>query len=147
MNVDMDSIVISIESTTERASNAIDTLISKLNELQTALSSVGKSSNSFKNIAKNISSTPRFSGIQSTKSADISEQLKNLNVDLKDYDVASVFKSQSTRGITSEITKYKNELGDVVTVQKKMKDGKELILAVMMQKEKKTKMYMYYPIP
>ena len=30
--------------------------------------------------------------------------------------------------------------------QKKMKEGEELILAVMMQKEKKTKMYMYYPI-
>lgn len=32
--------------------------------------------------------------------------------------------------------------------KKKMKEGKELILAVMMQKneEKKTKMYMYYPI-
>ena len=51
MNVDMDSIVISIESTTEKASNAIDTLISKLNELQTALSNVGKASSNFKNIS------------------------------------------------------------------------------------------------
>ena len=38
MNADMDSIVIEIESTTERASKAIDSLISKLSELQTKLS-------------------------------------------------------------------------------------------------------------
>ena len=125
MNVDMDSIVISIESTTEKASNAIDTLISKLNELQTALSNVGKASNGFRNISKNISSTPK--NIRTPKTAtntgSVEEQLDKLKVNLKDYDVASVFKSESTRGITSEITKYKNAMGDVVTVQKKMRDG------------------------
>lgn len=122
MNVDMDSIVISIESTTERASNAIDSLISKLNELQTALSNVGKSSKSFSKIKDSIpkvsSKTPSVSNKSNAK-----EQLDSLKPDLKGFDVASVFSSQNTKGMTTEITKYKNELGDVVTVQKKMRDG------------------------
>lgn len=122
MNVDMDSIVISIESTTERASNAIDSLISKLNELQTALSNVGKSSKSFSKIKDSIpkvsSKTPSVSNKSNAK-----EQLDSLKPDLKGFDVVSVFSSQDTKGVTTEITKYKNKLGDVVTVQKKMKDG------------------------
>lgn len=123
MNVDMDSIVISIESTTERASNAIDSLISKLNDLQTALSNVGKSSNNFKKIANNI---PKVSSkAPSTNTSNIKDKMESMKPDLKGFDVISKFTSENTKGITTEITKYKNELGDTITVQKKMKDGME----------------------
>ena len=123
MNVDMDSIVISIESTTERASNAIDSLISKLNDLQTALSNVGKSSNNFKKIANNI---PKISSkAPSTNTSDIKNKIESIKPDLKGFNVASVLSSENIKGITTEITKYKNELGNTITVQKKMKDGME----------------------
>lgn len=126
MNVDMDSIVVSIESTTEKASSAIDDLVKHLEDLQTALSNVAKSSNDLKKLKDNI---PNISGRTSTAASlnksNLNDQLDKLKINLKDYDVASVFKSESTKGITSEITKYKNAQNDVVTVQKKMRDGME----------------------
>ena len=127
MNVDMDSIVINIESTTEKATNAIDTLITKLNDLQQALSGLGKSSNNFQKIGKAISNAPKTTKTLTPKNNnnDLQSQLDALKINLKDYDVFSVFKSQNTKGMTSEIIRYKNELGNVVTVEKKMKDGME----------------------
>lgn len=120
MNVDMDSIVVEIESSTKKASEAIDSLISKLNELQTSLSSVGKASNTFKNIGKTIASNTKISPI---KNIGLSDQLEKLQVSLNKDDIVSKFTSTTSAGVTTEITKYKDELGNVINVQKKMRDG------------------------
>lgn len=124
MNVDMDSIIIDINSTTSDSGRAIDTLIEKLNLLKDALSNVGRASNEFKTLSKNLSSgSSTVSSIRAKKTSttpmpSLGEQTSQLGVKLDQKDVISSIKT-----VNSEFTKYKNELGQVVTVQRKMKDG------------------------
>lgn len=123
MNVDMDSIVIDIQSTSEDATKAIDDLVKKLEELQTALSNVGNSSKNFDKLKDNI---PKMSGEPSSSGSsnnNLKNKMESMKPDLKGFDLISKFTSENTKGITTEITKYKNAANDVVTVQKKMKDG------------------------
>ena len=124
MNVDMDSIIIDINSTVSDSGRAIDTLVEKLNTLKDALSNVGRASNEFKTLSKNLSSgSSAVSSIrarQNTKTPmpSLEEQTSKLGVGLDSKDIVTSIKS-----VNSEFTKYKNELGQVVTVQRKMKDG------------------------
>ena len=124
MNIDMDSIIIDINSTVSDSGKAIDALIEKLNSLRDALSGVGSASNGFKTLSKNISSgsssvaSLRSRQTNKTPMPSLSEQTSQLGVNLNSKDIVSSIKT-----VNSEFTKYKNELGQVVTVQKKMKDG------------------------
>ena len=125
MDTTMDTLVINIQSSTDSATKSIGKLISSLKKLQSELDntiSTSKGLSSIKNIGENIKTT---SGKKSTTnpttsvtSLGVDEQLKNLGVNLKDFDVTSVFKNLNT-----ETTRYKNNLGQVVTITKKTKAG------------------------
>ena len=96
MDVSMDTVSVEIETVTKSSGKAIDELITKLNSLQTSLKNAGKSS----------------------KNLPLADQLKKLGVSLNDKDIVS-----KLRSIDNETTKYKNNLNQVITVQKKMKNG------------------------
>ena len=98
MDVSMDTVSVEIETVTKSSGKAIDELIAKLNSLQTSLKNAGKSS----------------------KNLPLADQLKKLGVSLNDKDIVS-----KLRSIDNETTKYKNNLNQVITVQKKMKNGME----------------------
>ena len=126
MDTTMDTLVINIQSTTDSATQSIGKLISSLKKLQTELDntiSTSKGLSSIKNIGDNIKTT---SGKKTTSSSTtspatslgVNEQLKNLGVDLKGWQETSVFKNLNT-----ETTKYKNNMGQVVTITKKAKNG------------------------
>lgn len=136
--VSMDTVHIEIESTMKDSTSSIDTLINKLNNLKTSISNVVKESQKlaqFKNNVKSASSLPsmvtkasggstRASGGSKPKKAPFQEygslqsQLKSLNVDLDTSKAVSSLKT-----LNSEITKYKTNTGQIVTVNKKVKDG------------------------
>ena len=98
MDVSTDTVSVEIETVTKSSGKAIDELITKLNSLQTSLKNAGKSS----------------------KNLPLADQLKKLGVSLNDKDIVNKFRS-----IDNETTKYKNNLNQVITVQKKMKNGME----------------------
>ena len=136
--VSMDTVHIEIESTMKDSTSSIDTLINKLNNLKTSISNVVKESQKlaqFKNNVKSASSLPsmvtkasggstRASGGSKPKKAPFQEygslqsQLKSLDVDLDTSKAVSSLKT-----LNSEITKYKTNTGQIVTVNKKVKDG------------------------
>lgn len=135
--VSMDTVHIEIESTMKDSTSSIDTLITKLNSLKTSISNVVKESQKltqFKNNIKSSSSLPNIktSGgsskgrTSSTPKAPFAEygslqsQLKALKIDLDTSKAVS-----SVKTLNSEITKYKTSTGQMVTVNKKVKNGLE----------------------
>lgn len=134
-DVSMDTVRIEIESTMKDSTSSIDTLIIKLDNLKTSISDIVKASSKlteFKNNVKSASSIPNIktSGGSSkgrtpaapkapfAEYGSLQSQLKSLNVDLDTSKAVSSLKT-----LNSEITKYKTNTGQIVTVNKKVKDG------------------------
>lgn len=135
-DVSMDTVHIEIESTMKDSTSSIDTLITKLNNLKTSISNVVKESQKltqFRNNIKSSSTIPNIktSGVATTRRTStpkapfaeygsLQSQLKALKIDL---DTSTAVSSMKT--LNSEITKYKTNTGQIVTVNKKVKDGVE----------------------
>lgn len=136
-DVSMDTVHIEIESTMKDSTSSIDTLITKLNNLKTSISNVVKESQKlteFRNNIKSASSIPNIktSGGSSkgrtpaapkapfAEYGSLQSQLKALDVNLDTSTAVSSIKT-----LNSEITKYKTNTGQLVTVNKKVKNGLE----------------------
>ena len=130
MNTSMDTLMIEINSTSKDATKSIDNLIKSLNNLQTSLSNVVKESSKLSELKTNLSSV-KSPGITTTNKSKkgttpFSEygsqesQIKSLDLN---FDANKPISSIKT--LNSEITKYKTKSGDLVTVNKKVKDGLE----------------------
>ena len=127
----MDTLIINIQSSTDSATKSIGKLISSLKKLQTELDTTintSKGLSSLKNIKVGTTATSKLNTsvgnksttTQITDATNYQEQLSKLGVDLTDsqWKATSVMKNLNT-----ETTKYKNTLGQVVTVTKKTKNG------------------------
>lgn len=129
MNTSMDTLVIEIESVAKQATAGIDGLIDKLSELQNSLNDTVKASSKFSKLQQNINDanngtktsqkTPKQPKQPFADYGSLGSQFKDLGID-----TASLGKSISfTKNATQETKKYRNELGQLVTVVKKTKDG------------------------
>ena len=122
MDVSMDTVSVQIETVVNNSNKAIDSLIGKLKDLQSALSGVVKESKGLSEINKNIPKINQKNQPSRKKEErpSLDKQLSTLGVSLNSKDMVS-----ETQTLDKVITKYKNNLGQVITVQKKMKDGVE----------------------
>ena len=130
MNTSMDTLMIEINSTSKDATKSIDRLVQSLNTLQKSLSNVVKESSKFSELKTTLSSvkSPSITTENKTKKnkTPFSEygsqesQIKALDLD---FDADKPISSIKT--LNSELTKYRTKSGDIVTVNKKVKDGLE----------------------
>lgn len=128
MDVSMDTVSVQIETVVNESNKAIDSLIGKLNTLQDALKNVVKASASLSQLSKSMNNinnktTSSFANKKSqvsgqSKNSSLQSQLSTLGVSLNSKEMIS-----SVKSVNNETTKYKNNLGQVITVQKKMKNG------------------------
>lgn len=126
METTMDTLVINIQSSTENATKSIGKLISSLKKLQNELdNTINKSAGltSLKNIKVGASVSNRVNqnrgtstSVANTMSKD--EQLSRLGINLDNFKLVSAMSS-----LNNETLKYKNNLGQVVTITKKAKNG------------------------
>ena len=127
----MDTLIINIQSSTDSATKSIGKLISSLKKLQSELDTTintSKGLSSLKNIKVGTTATSKLNTsvgnksttTQMTDATNYQAQLSKLGVDLNDsqWKATSVMKNLNT-----ETTKYKNTLGQVVTVTRKTKNG------------------------
>ena len=124
MEQTMDTLVINIQSSTDAATKSIGKLISSLKKLQDELGSTigtSKGLSSLKNISNNIKTSARKSQTNTPQgTAGLNEQLDKLGVKLDDFQGVSAINS-----LTGSTERYKNSLGQTLTITKKMKNGLE----------------------
>lgn len=120
MDVSMDTVSVQIETVVNNSSKAIDTLTQKLGHLRKALESVVKASNGLSNISKGINKANSSSRQISNKKSNpsLKSQLSSKGVSISDKDLIS-----KVEGLDKVTSKYKNKLGQVITVQEKMNNG------------------------
>lgn len=126
METTMDTLVINIQSSTDSATKSIGKLISSLKKLQNELdNTINKSSGltSLKNIKAGAGVSNRINqnrGTSTSVANTISkeDQLSRLGIDLNNFKLVSAMSS-----LNNETLKYKNNLGQVVTITKKAKNG------------------------
>lgn len=126
METTMDTLVINVQSSTENATKSIGKLISSLKKLQNELdNTINKSAGltSLKNIKVGAGVSNRVNqnkgtntSVANTMSKD--EQLSRLGINLDNFKLVSAMSS-----LNNETLKYKNNLGQVVTITKKAKNG------------------------
>ena len=122
MNESMDELSIEINSSVGDSTKKIQDLITSLDLLETSLKNVVKQSENLSVLKNNIgnvktsSSGSRVSKIKTFKSE--TSQLSDLGVDLDKYKMTN-----SVKTTNSELIKYKNNLGQVVTINRKFKDS------------------------
>lgn len=126
MNTSMDTLMIQIESTTKNATSSIQTLINKLKILNQSLEQVANQSKNFSKLKTALSSTTNVSTPKVTKQkqpfaeyGSKQSQFQSLGVDEKSLGNAI----STTKTATQETTRYKNSLGQLVTVVEKTKNG------------------------
>lgn len=135
----MDTLIINVESTSKSATPQLDSLISKLEKLQTNLQKVINTSAKFSKLRENLSkaSVSKVSSIQTPKTTSAvskddtnaitrlrSDKLADINIpDLEGYKSIGKTISSGFDGATTSIEKFKNAAGDTVTVTEKVKDG------------------------
>lgn len=126
MNTSMDTLMIQIESTTKNATSSIQTLINKLNQLNKSLEQVANQSKNFSKLKTALSGTTTVSTPKVTKQKQPfaeygtkESQFQSLGVDEKSLGKVV----STTKTATQETTKYKNSLGQLVTVVEKTKNG------------------------
>lgn len=134
MNETIDKLTIEIQSTTKSATDAISNLVNSLDNLKKSLSDVISESSNFSKLKSNLAgattglstkvSTPSKSKQTSSFSqyGTLEQQTKQLGVDLGTAEQIS-----SIRTVNSEISKYATTAGQVVTVNKKIKDGTDSV--------------------
>ena len=124
MEQTMDTLVINIQSSTDAATKSIGKLISSLKKLQDELGSTigaSKGLSSLKNISNNIKTSARKSQTNTPQGTPgLNEQLDKLGVKLDDFQGVSAINS-----LTGSTERYKNSLGQTLTITKKMKNGLE----------------------
>lgn len=129
MNESMDELTIEINSTVGDSVSNINKLVTSLNKLDSSLKKVVNQSKNLSILKNNLSvSGVVSSGAKKTKTFKSERsQLTDLGVDLKQYKLVSSIKETN-----SELLKYKNNMGNVVTITRKYTDnvlrrtGKEL---------------------
>lgn len=131
----MDTLQINIQSSAKSAAKQIDDLITKLNNLNTALSNVVKTSGNISKLKQNLpTSVPSVStkatqpkGVSATSkdmSRELTAQLDASGISsLQGYEKVATNVKTSFDGMTTSFTKYKNMAGNTVTVTQKVKDG------------------------
>ena len=131
----MDTLQINIQSSAKSAAKEVDDLITKLQNLNTALSNVVKASGNMSKLKQNIpkgvsgvsAKATQPKGVPNTErdvSRETTAQLDAAGIKtLKGYDSVATNVKTSFDGMTSSITKYKNAAGNTVTVSKKVKEG------------------------
>lgn len=131
----MDTLQINIQSSAKSAAKEVDDLITKLQNLNTALSNVVKASGNMSKLKQSIpkgmsgisAKATQPKGVPNTERAvgrEMTAQLDAAGIKtLKGYDSVATNVKTSFDGMTSSITKYKNAAGNTVTVSKKVKDG------------------------
>lgn len=129
MNESMDELTIEINSTVGDSVSNINKLITSLNKLDSSLKKVVNQSKNLSILKNNLSTSGVVSsGAKKTKTFKSERsQLADLGVDLSKYKLFSSIKETN-----SELLKYKDTLGNVVTITRKYTDnglrrtGKEL---------------------
>lgn len=129
MNTSMDTLVIEIESVANQATKGIDSLISKLSQLQKSLNDTVKASSNFSKLQQNINSSTKSTKIsqptQATPKQPFAQygskesQFQNLGIDQSSLGKAI----STTKTATQETNKYKTALGQLVTVVEKTNNG------------------------
>lgn len=131
----MDTLQINIQSSAKSAAKEVDDLITKLQNLNTALSNVVKASGNMSKLKQSMpkgisgisAKATQPKGVPNTErdvSRETTAQLDAAGIKtLKGYDSVATNVKTSFDGMTSSITKYKNAAGNTVTVSKKVKDG------------------------
>lgn len=119
MNESMDELTIEINSAVGDSVSNINKLITSLNKLDSSLKKVVNQSKNLSTLRNNLSGVGISSGRSTSSRASVKKfkseknQLSDLGIDLKKYKLFS-----STKTDTSEIIKYKNTLGGVVTINR-----------------------------
>lgn len=126
METTMDTLVINIQSSTENATKSIGKLITSLKKLQNELdNTINKSAGltSLKNIKVGAGVSNRVNqnrgtstSVANTMSKD--EQLSRLGINLDNFKLVSAMSE-----LNKETLKYKNNLGQVVTITNNLKKG------------------------
>lgn len=142
MNTSMDTLMIQIESTTKNATSSIQTLINKLNQLNKSLEQVANQSKNFSKLKTALSGTTTVSTPKVTKQkqpfaeyGSKQSQFQSLGIDEKSLGNAI----STTKTATQETTRYKNSLGQLVTVVEKTKNGLTGYKVTMKDVNKETK--------
>lgn len=123
MNESMDELSIEINSSVDNSTKKIQDLITSLESLETSLKNVVKQSENLSVLKKNIGNVKTSSSgssISKTKTKTFKSersQLADLGVDLKQYKLFS-----SIEDTNSQLLKYKNNMGQVVTITRKFTD-------------------------
>ena len=123
MNESMDELSIEINSSVDNSTKKIQDLITSLESLETSLKNVVKQSENLSVLKKNIGTVKTSSSgssISKTKTKTFKSersQLADLGVDLKQYKLFS-----SIEDTNSQLLKYKNNMGQVVTITRKFTD-------------------------
>ena len=117
MDVSMDTVSVQIETVVNESNKAIDSLIGKLNSLQDALKNVVKASGNLSQLSKSMNdiNNKTTSSRKQTSNTSLADQLDKLKVSFNDKDMIS-----KVRNVDKETIKYKNSLGQIITVHKNM---------------------------
>lgn len=129
MNTSMDTLMIQIESTTKNATSSIQTLINKLKILNQSLEQVANQSKNFSKLKTALSGTSTVSTPKITKQKQPfaeygtkESQFKKLGISESSLGKEISTTKTDTKIATQETTRYKNSLGQLVTVVEKTKN-------------------------
>lgn len=117
METTMDTLMITIESASKDASQQVDTLVTKLGQLQTALKNVSGQSKNLSNLSSSLKSVTSSSSVKSLGKdyGTLSEQLEKLGLNMKDLgDPIKTIES-----VDSVTKKYKTSTGQLVDIFEK----------------------------
>ena len=133
----MDTLMIAIESTSKDASKQVDTLVTKLGELQTALKNVSDQSKKLSDLSSSIKTVTSSSSAKSVSKdlGTVSDQLQNLGLSMSD--LGNPIKTvESADSITK---KYKTSIGQLVEISEKEVAGNQRAKVTLTEVANETK--------
>ena len=131
MDSTMDTLVIQIQSSSKSATESINTLVDSLKKLRTELKNVVDESKNLSSLKVNLPSV----GVRSSLQKKASVQPMSREDALKEIKVSGELTPLSTlkKSDQTQLQKYKDAMGGIVTVTKKVKNGVESFTASVKQ--------------
>ena len=133
----MDTLMIAIESTSKDASKQVDTLVTKLGELQTALKNVSDQSKKLSDLSSSIKTVTSSSSVKSVSKdlGTVSDQLQNLGLSMSDLGNPT----KTVESADSITKKYKTSIGQLVEISEKEVAGNQRVKVTLTEVADETK--------
>lgn len=137
METTMDTLMITIESASKDASKQVDTLVTKLGQLQTALKNVSGQSKNLSDLSSAIKTVASSSGVKSVGKdlGTMSDQLENLELSMS----ALGDPIKTIESADSVTKKYKTSIGQLVEISEKEVGGHKRIKVTLTEVADETK--------